>query len=109
MGNQIQRTGFLVCPTCWDIPNPQLRPKVLPPDPVPILNARTEPAFSGQPTPTVTVAALPAAGSVTAPQNYYIVSDSTVPYDVLNLKAVVVGGGDFTVPVVSDGTNWIIA
>src|SRR5215831_14185356 len=42
-GNQIRKTGFLVCPTCWDHPNPTLRPKVLPPDPVPILNPRREP------------------------------------------------------------------
>jgi len=41
-GNQIRKTGFLVCPTCWDHPNPTLRPKVLPPDPVPILNPRKE-------------------------------------------------------------------
>ena len=39
-GNKIEKTGFLVCPTCWDEPNPTLRPKVLPPDPVPILNPR---------------------------------------------------------------------
>lgn len=41
MGNKIQKTGFLVCPTCFDMPNPTLRPKVLPADPVPILNPRT--------------------------------------------------------------------
>jgi len=39
-GNKIEKTGFLVCPTCWDEPNPTLRPKVLPPDPVPVLNPR---------------------------------------------------------------------
>lgn len=41
-GNQIRKTGFLACPTCWDKPNSTLRPKVLPPDPVPILNPRRE-------------------------------------------------------------------
>jgi hypothetical protein len=41
-GRMIRRTGFLRCPTCVDVPNPTLRPVVLPPDPVPILNPRTE-------------------------------------------------------------------
>jgi hypothetical protein len=42
-GRQIRRTGFLVCASCNDVPNPTLRPIVLPPDPVPILNPRPEP------------------------------------------------------------------
>ena len=42
-GNQIKRTGFLVCEKCADIPNPTLRPIKLPADPVPILNPRSEP------------------------------------------------------------------
>lgn len=41
-GRTITRTGHLVCPTCWDTPNPTLRAQPLPPDPVPILNPRTE-------------------------------------------------------------------
>lgn len=39
-GNELRRTGFLACPTCWDHPNYTLRAKALPPDPVPILNPR---------------------------------------------------------------------
>jgi hypothetical protein len=42
-GNQIRKTGFLVCPTCQDMPNPTMRPIKLPADPVPILNPRSEP------------------------------------------------------------------
>jgi hypothetical protein len=42
-GRQIRRTGFLVCDSCNDAPNPTLRPIVLPSDPVPILNPRAEP------------------------------------------------------------------
>lgn len=36
--------GFLVCDTCYDVPNeaPQFRRQVLPPDPVPIQNPRVE-------------------------------------------------------------------
>jgi hypothetical protein len=41
-GTMTRRTGWLVCPTCWDMPNPTLQAKKLPPDPVPILNARSE-------------------------------------------------------------------
>jgi len=42
MGRFIKRTGFLVCEACNDRPNPTLRPVVLPPDPVPVLNPRAE-------------------------------------------------------------------
>jgi hypothetical protein len=41
-GMEVRRTGHLVCPTCWDAPNYSVRSKSLPPDPVPILNPRTE-------------------------------------------------------------------
>lgn len=41
-GNKLLPTGFLRCDTCWDVPNPTLRPIVLPPDPVPVLNPRAE-------------------------------------------------------------------
>lgn len=39
-GMQLQNTNFLVCPTCLDIPNPQIKPILLPPDPEPVLNPR---------------------------------------------------------------------
>lgn len=107
MGQYIQKTGHLVCPTCWDTPNPQLKPKVLPPDPVPILNPRKEAADSLMDQTEYTVATLPAAAS--NDQLMTFVTDSTVPYEVTNLQEVVVGGGSYTVPVQSDGTNWIIA
>src|SRR5262245_20879127 len=41
-GKEIRRTGWLVCESCWDTPNPTLLPKVLPPDPEPVLNPRAE-------------------------------------------------------------------
>ena len=39
-GPQLINTRYLVCPDCWDIPNPQLKPRILPPDPLPVMNAR---------------------------------------------------------------------
>jgi hypothetical protein len=39
-------TGLLVCERCLDIPNPQERTIFIPPDPVPILNARLVNDFS---------------------------------------------------------------
>jgi len=42
-GRFLQKTGFLVCNSCNDTPNPTLRPIILPADPVPILNPRAEP------------------------------------------------------------------
>lgn len=41
-GTQIINKGFLVCDTCLDKPNPQLKARLMPPDPVPIANPRPE-------------------------------------------------------------------
>ena len=40
VGPTLQNTHKLVCPSCYDIPNPSLRTVVLSPDPVPVINAR---------------------------------------------------------------------
>lgn len=42
-GQQLQNLKILVCQTCLDQPQEQLRPLALPPDPVPVQNARPEP------------------------------------------------------------------
>lgn len=39
-GIKLQNLRFLVCSECYDTPNPQLKARILPPDPTPILNAR---------------------------------------------------------------------
>ena len=65
MGNEIRRTGHLVCPRCWDMPNPNIRAHTLPPDPVPISNPRTEPRhkhikrWPGEPFPQPYEASVP--------------------------------------------------
>jgi hypothetical protein len=41
-GPQLQNLRFLVCNTCYDKPQPQLKPIILTEDPLPILNARPE-------------------------------------------------------------------
>lgn len=41
-GTQIINKGFLVCKGCLDKPNPQLKARLMPPDPVPIANPRPE-------------------------------------------------------------------
>lgn len=41
-GTQLQNIRILVCDSCMDIPQEQLRVTILPPDPVPIMNARPE-------------------------------------------------------------------
>lgn len=40
---QPMNTRMLVCPSCEDQLNPQDTPNILPPDPIPVLNARPEP------------------------------------------------------------------
>ena len=42
-GNSLMRTGFLVCNRCLDVPYQGRRPILIPADPVPLLNPRTEP------------------------------------------------------------------
>lgn len=39
-GPRLQNLRILVCEKCMDKPQEQLRPRLLPPDPVPILNPR---------------------------------------------------------------------
>lgn len=41
-GPKLSWIGILVCGRCLDVPQPQLRPITLPPDPVPLVNPRPE-------------------------------------------------------------------
>lgn len=41
-GLKLQNLGLRVCRRCLDKPSPQLRPIILPPDPVPVMNPRPE-------------------------------------------------------------------
>jgi hypothetical protein len=42
-GLQLQNLRILVCRTCLDVPQIQLKTIILPPDPLPVLNPRPEP------------------------------------------------------------------
>lgn len=44
-GNSLANLRLLVCETCLDVPQPQLKPRVIGPDPLPIINARPEQFF----------------------------------------------------------------
>ena len=47
-GIRLQNLRVLVCRSCLDVPQEQLRAKILTPDPIPIWNARPEPfTFTG--------------------------------------------------------------
>lgn len=41
-GMNLQPTGFLVCPSCYDEPQPERRPIIIPPDPVPVSGLRVQ-------------------------------------------------------------------
>ena len=41
-GMNLQPTGFLVCPSCLDTPQPERRPIIIPPDPVSVLGPRVQ-------------------------------------------------------------------
>lgn len=42
-GSQLQNLRLLVCHYCLDVPQPQLKPRIIPADPVPTMNARPFP------------------------------------------------------------------
>ncbi len=42
VGPRLQNLRFLVCPECYDKPQPNIRTIVIPADPIPIMNARPE-------------------------------------------------------------------
>lgn len=42
-GLQLQNLNILVCRDCLDVPQPQLKTIIIPPDPLPVLNPRPEP------------------------------------------------------------------
>lgn len=46
-GDSLQSLGIRVCERCLDIPQQQLRPKIVPPDPDPVPNSRP-PAWAAQ-------------------------------------------------------------
>lgn len=41
-GRSLANLRILVCDICEDTPQPQLKPRIIPPDPMPIMNARPE-------------------------------------------------------------------
>ena len=41
-GIRLQNLRILVCKTCLDVPQPQKKPVVVPPDPVPVMNPRPD-------------------------------------------------------------------
>ncbi|MBN9433991.1 MAG: hypothetical protein J0I45_16290 [Bosea sp.] len=41
-GPVLQNTRFKVCRPCLDIPQPQLKPRILPPDPAPVFDPRPQ-------------------------------------------------------------------
>lgn len=56
-GNVLTDTGLLVCDDCLDVPQPQFKTPILPPDPYPRINPRPSPnttplAYLGAPLPT---------------------------------------------------------
>lgn len=44
-GTRLQNQRLLVCSRCLDVPQPQLKARLIQPDPVPVMNARPEQFF----------------------------------------------------------------
>lgn len=102
-GTALKWTGYLVCPeTCLDKPQDQLRPLILPPDPVPVQNPRPEnfandyglqgagqyslfqPVYAIQSEASV-MAALAAASGVPTPASYDDISGTIAKANVSQL------------------------
>lgn len=58
-GAQLQNTRITVCSDCLDIPQRQLGTIVLPPDPMPVMNARVEPYAVDEVWPMIMEASTP--------------------------------------------------
>lgn len=98
-GTSLAWTGYLVCDRCLDEPQPQLKPLILPPDPVPVMNPRPEafradyrlspftqyllfqPIYADQSTPDI-LAALALASKVPTPGGYTDYSATIFPPNV---------------------------
>ena len=58
---------ILVCPRCLDNPQPQLKAIILPADPVPVRNPRTEPFFANETTQRLTGTTVSTLGNTGIP------------------------------------------
>jgi hypothetical protein len=94
-GNSLQNIRLLVCNKCLDKPQEQLRTIRLPPDPLPVANARVEPYTADEepngPLGTATGAPLGLLQGAVMPYQY--VSGATVAYGVKLPVLSVVGAG----------------
>lgn len=81
-GPKLQNLRFLVCKTCLDKPQEQLRTIILPPDPVPISNAR--PGEFG----TMIISSSPGEFDTIVPSYITVQSTSTDPTNIGNPNAI---------------------
>lgn len=79
-GPRLQNLRLLVCKTCLDVPQPQLMPRILPPDPTPTLNARPEPFAYDNSSDIATQTSVPIV-TETADDNLVLETDSPPPLE----------------------------
>lgn len=102
-GMQLINTQILVCQRCADSPDDQLRTIVLPPDPLPIKNARVEPFTVDEAGPISTSLAQDAAIGATA-----IFVSSVTGFGLASNILISMNNGSFaqvTVTSVDTGAN----
>lgn len=85
-GPKLQNLRLLVCPTCYDKPQQQLRTIIIPPDPLPVMNARQDGHMymgqmavpdgyqSGSPNVLTTISTISSSGA-----GNWLTTESTIP------------------------------
>lgn len=78
-GARLQNRVILVCPSCMDVPQMQLRAILIPPDPVPIDNPRPDPYMLMAQSSTPDGYASGSPNTIATQDNDPITTESTIP------------------------------
>ena len=117
-GLKLQNLRLLVCDRCLDLPNPQLKARILPPDPTPIANARPEPfTYTGfgydesnimvQPPPSLALGAAADGAQMLMPDGVTVMLMPTNPGGYVPVTYLTTDGGsilttDSGMPIVTE-------
>jgi hypothetical protein len=85
-GTSVQNLHIRVCDTCYDVPSEFLRTLILPPDPMPVMDARTEPYTIDE------INALTLSAIVGVPFMFF--DQSSMIAELAQVPPVIIGGED---------------
>lgn len=108
-GMKLQNLRILVCDRCYDDPQPQLKPRIIGPDPLPIMNARPETAVTVTTSVSTTYSVLSTDQliSCTGPSSFTVNLPSAVVTSDTFTWPTAVGTAGRTITVQANGTGSI--